>query len=235
MANDEQINKLIHHGLIKVNSETLQTDIRGLYAGGDFVSGPASVIDAVGAGRKAAISIDVFLGGDGNIEFNQNLDDSFDMFIGREEGFNKLNRMYAELIDPDQRVDSFVGVEQTLNENNALCEASRCLQCDLRMKLGHNPMPPEKYIKFHPEFISVVPDMAGVIQLLDDKKEVFFIKGSDNLKQFIQELLDDGKEASYFIYEEEPMYTKRESELLQQYLQKHGKMPDAGDDLDDLF
>jgi NADPH-dependent glutamate synthase beta subunit-like oxidoreductase len=235
VANDEQINKLIHRGLIKVNSETLQTDIRGLYAGGDFVSGPASVIDAVGAGRKAAISIDVFLGGDGNIEFNQNLDDSFDMFIGREEGFNKLNRMYAELIDPDQRVDSFVGVEQTLNENNALCEASRCLQCDLRMKLGHNPMPPEKFIKFHPEFISAVPDMAGVIQLLDDKKEVFFIKGSDNLKQFIQELLYEGKEASYFIYEEEPMYTKRESELLQQYLQKHGKMPDAGDDLDDLF
>ena len=232
---DEELNKLINYSLIKVNPDNMATDIRGVYAGGDFVSGPSSVISAVGAGRRAAKAIDLFLGGDGDIEFNKTLDKSFDMHIGREEGFNRLTRIYADLADAGVRVDDFNAVENTFSSEQAKCESGRCLQCDLRMKLAHNPLPPEKFLKFHPEFVSVVPDMAGVIQLLDDNKEVFFIKGNENLKSFIQELLNDGKQASYFMFEEEPMYTKRESELLQQYLQKHGKMPDAGDDLDDLF
>jgi hypothetical protein len=81
----------------------------------------------------------------------------------------------------------------------------------------------------------MVPSEEGVIQLLDDKKEVYHIKGTDNMKGTLLEILDDNEKASYFIYEADPMFTKRESELLQQYLQKHGKMPDSGDDLDDLF
>ena len=81
----------------------------------------------------------------------------------------------------------------------------------------------------------MVPSEEGVIQLLDDKKEVYNIKGTDNMKETLLEKLDDNEKASYFIYEANPMFTKRESELLQQYLQKHGKLPDSGDDLDDLF
>ncbi|KUK52289.1 MAG: Putative dehydrogenase [Desulfotomaculum sp. 46_296] len=46
--------------------------------------------------------------------------------------------------------------------------------------------------------------------------------------------MEDGSNAQFFIYEEEPMYTKRESELLQMYLQEHGKLPSGSDD-DDLF
>ncbi len=81
----------------------------------------------------------------------------------------------------------------------------------------------------------MVPSEEGVIQLLDDKKEVYHIKGTDNMKETLFEIVDDNEKASYFIYEADPMFTKRESELLQQYLQKHGKLPDSGDDLDDLF
>jgi hypothetical protein len=81
----------------------------------------------------------------------------------------------------------------------------------------------------------MVPSEEGVIQLLDDNKEVYHIKGTDNMKETLLEILDDNEKASYFIYEADPMFTKRESELLQQYLQKHGKLPDSGDDLDDLF
>lgn len=42
-------------------------------------------------------------------------------------------------------------------------------------------------------------------------------------------------EARYFGYEKDPMYTKRESELIQQYLQKHGRLPPGNEDVDDLF
>ena len=38
----------------------------------------------------------------------------------------------------------------------------------------------------------------------------------------------------FFVYDEDPMYTKRESELIQRFLARHGRMPDAGDEMDDL-
>jgi hypothetical protein len=48
--------------------------------------------------------------------------------------------------------------------------------------------------------------------------------------------LEDNDRAQFFTYEEDAMYTKRESELIQQHLQVHGELPGGGDDeLDDLF
>ena len=55
-------------GRIKVDPDTLATSRQGVYAGGDVVSGPASVIEAIAVGRQAAVSIDKYLGGTGNIE-----------------------------------------------------------------------------------------------------------------------------------------------------------------------
>ena len=105
----------------------------------------------------------------------------------------------------------------------------------MRMILRHNPSPPEKYHKFVIENIETVPLKEGVIQLLDDKKMVYNIKGSDNMQKFLMEKLNNNEKAAYFIYEADPMFTKRESELLQQFLQKYGRLPDTGDELDDLY
>ncbi len=41
--------------------------------------------------------------------------------------------------------------------------------------------------------------------------------------------------ARYFSHEEEPMYTKRETQLLQQYITRYGEMPEGNRELDDLF
>jgi len=49
------------HGTIVVNEETMQTALPGVYAGGDIVSGAATVISAMGAGKKAARSIDEYI------------------------------------------------------------------------------------------------------------------------------------------------------------------------------
>jgi formate dehydrogenase (NADP+) beta subunit len=59
---------LSDRGLIKADEKSLSTDKAGVFAGGDVVTGPASIIDAIAHGRKAAASIDRFLGGDGYID-----------------------------------------------------------------------------------------------------------------------------------------------------------------------
>jgi hypothetical protein len=233
--NDEIRQSIFSNGKIEVNRDTLQTDLSGIFAGGDIVSGPASVIDAIGHGRRAARSIDKFLGGDGIINFDEDLHKDNEMFIGREEGFSIIEREKINYINADKRKLNFNPFELTYQEDSAIKEGSRCLRCDLRLNFRHNPHPPEKYLKFNSNNIETVPSKEGVIQLLDEKKEVYNIKGTDNMNETLLEILDDNEKASYFIYETDPMFTKRESELLQQYLQKHGKMPDSCDDLDDLF
>jgi len=56
-----------------------------------------------------------------------------------------------------------------------------------------------------------------------------------NLRREIEEQREVNGAARYFMFVEEPMYTKRESELLQQYIAEHGEMPEGNPDLDDLF
>jgi len=223
-------------GTLEVNSETGLTSVPGVYAGGDISSGPASVIDAVAAGRKAARAIDKILGGDGVIDPEKySFEIDLNMYTGREEGFSRLAREPAPSAGLDARKSGFTPIEETYTEEAARREAHRCLRCDLRLHLGQNPHPPVKCIAFNAESIAAVPDEAGVIQLLNDEKEVLVIKGGGSVRSALQELLNDGQNAAWFMFELDPMYTKRESELIQQYLQKHGRLPDSGDGLDDLF
>lgn len=111
--NDEIKQTVFSNGIIKVNRDTLETNIEGIFAGGDIVSGPASVIDAVGHGRKAARSIDKFLGGDGVIDSENDLYYDNEMFIGREEGFSILEREKVGYIDADKRKLNFNPFELT--------------------------------------------------------------------------------------------------------------------------
>jgi hypothetical protein len=86
--------------------------------------------------------------------------------------------------------------------------------------------------------VAEVPAIEGVYQLRDENKVIIVIKGSQNMQADLQETLNSDTKAKYFWFEPDPMYTKRESELIQQFLQQFGKMPEGdgeGDDLDDLF
>lgn len=67
------------------------------------------------------------------------------------------------------------------------------------------------------------------------RKNIIYIAGTPNLKQALEEQLSSRKDARYFNYEEDPMYTKRESELIQQFLQEHGHLPPGNQEVDDLF
>ena len=157
-------------------------------------------------------------------------------FLGKEEDF--LARLRAEMptLAVAERLIGFPVVELGLDEKAAIAEANRCLRCDLRLDLASLPHPPAHWLEFTTEQVAQVPEAEGVFELLDEEKNVLMICGTPNLRHSLTEKLQENSQARYFTFEEEPMYTQRESELLQQYLQQHGQMPGGGaSDLDDLF
>lgn len=126
--------ELVKGFYIKTN-EKLETSIKGIFAAGDVVTGTKSVISAIAAGRTSAESIDKYLGGDGDISEKLVDKEPLKQYIGRELGFSKLKRVKAELENAEERKSNFNPVEKVLTKEIAMCEASRCLQCDLRLSI----------------------------------------------------------------------------------------------------
>jgi len=225
-----------HGGLIRVDEDSLSTAEKGVFAGGEAVSGPSSVIEAIRMGRQAAISIDKYLGGEGKIELVLAPPEEFDPFMGREEGFAQRPQVPMPSLPSDERHQGFDDVHLGYDEQMAQQEASRCLRCDYRLHILAPVLPPQRWLQFGSEVVETVPELAGVYQLLGEEKNVLAIKGVMNMRQALEEELETNDEACFFVFEEDEMYTKRESELLQQYLQQYGELPGGGmDELDDLF
>lgn len=129
-------------GNIDVDSETMSCALNGVFAGGDVASGPASVIKAIEAGRKAAAAIDYYLGGKGQIETKFIVEEPEMPSIGREEGFAYRKRVKIPTLPPSGRLDGFSTVECVFTERAATKEAARCLKCQLRLKIPKVPRPP---------------------------------------------------------------------------------------------
>jgi formate dehydrogenase beta subunit len=223
-----------NRGLIVVDGETLETGMKGVYAGGDVAFVPGAIIHAIAAGRKAASSIDKALGGTGEIGeilFERGVPDQY---VGRSEAFASWPRETVPELELGFRHQGFREVALGYTYEQAVQEAGRCLQCDLRLYLNCSPSPPESIMPFNEQNINTVPEDEGVFQLYDDKRNIIVIRGSSTLRQTLLEALEDYDSAAWFDFEEEKMYSQRESELIQQYLQEHGEMPGSGDD-DDLF
>ncbi|MBM2825612.1 MAG: BzdV protein [Dehalococcoidales bacterium] len=127
---------------IQVDSETLATSTPGVWAGGDVASGPASVIEAIAAGRKAAVSIDKYLGGEGVIDEELTKERLVGMSVGREEDFADRIRVKMPCLTIKQRMGNFNEVELGLNEPLAVAEAKRCFQCGIRLQIPPVPLPP---------------------------------------------------------------------------------------------
>jgi len=102
-----------------------------------------------------------------------------------------------------------------------------------KLKILPPILPPQEWLRLT-EMLATVPEKEGVYQLLDGQKRVIHIKGTMNLFQELKEQLETNGKACYFRYEEEPMYTRRESELIQQYLQQHGELPFQNLDLEEM-
>jgi NADPH-dependent glutamate synthase beta subunit-like oxidoreductase len=229
--------ELTKRGLVKASSETLETNLEGVFVAGDAVSGPASVIEAINSGRKVASSIDIYLGGKGAIAESLTEEGKISPYLGKEEGFAANRRIEATLLPATERIQSFDEVEPTLTEEEAISEAKRCLRCDIRFLLSKPILPPKEklWVEFTSENIADVPEIEGVYQFLNEQENVIYIKGAMNLHRELEEELGIQEKAKYFMYQVEPMFTKRESELLQQYIAAHGEMPEGNRELEELF
>ena len=220
-------------GLIQVKEGTLETNILGIFAGGEVINSPSSVVDAIEMGRKAASSIDKFLGGNGEIEEFLLETDIPDPNLGRDESFYDKSRVQMPLLSLKQRQSSFNEIELGFDETLAVEEANRCLKCDLRFEISPVVLPPQKWLDLTSENIQNVPETEGAIQILNENQETILIQGTPNLRLALEEQLSSNSKACYFNYDEDPMYTKRESELLQQFMQEFGRFPEGNEDLDD--
>ncbi len=126
---DECACTLSDWGTMNVDPVTLQTDDKDIFAGGDAVTGPATVVEAIEAGKQAAISIDRYI-------------QDADLAEGREQNFNSIYdvpleghpiipRTKMRHASAKTRVQDFREVQLGYGEKTARTEADRCLACGL--------------------------------------------------------------------------------------------------------
>jgi formate dehydrogenase major subunit len=125
--------RLGRHGDIEIDEGTRQTSEEGIFAGGDCVTGPATVIEAVAAGKKAATAIDEYVT-KGYVRvrptpYNCSRGRLEDLPRDEFEALDHLPRHRPGEIGLDERLTTFHEVEQVLSEPEARAEAARCLKC----------------------------------------------------------------------------------------------------------
>ena len=99
------------------------------------------MIEAIAAGRRAAISIDTCLGGDGTLEFekrNAECGNGQSYDSRRESGFAELKRIEVPSLPLSGRISGFAEVKLCINDEQAFEEIHRCLQYDLEICLLKN-------------------------------------------------------------------------------------------------
>ncbi|RJR22727.1 MAG: 4Fe-4S dicluster domain-containing protein [Desulfobacteraceae bacterium] len=126
----------VERNLIIVDPETQETNLKGVFAGGDGAGGPGILVGAIAAGRRAAGSIDRYLGGDGRVDDPCAERDSSGYDGKRDKGFADLTRTSVPHLSVNERIRGFSEVELCLAEDDAVREAKRCLQCDMERSLA---------------------------------------------------------------------------------------------------
>jgi NADPH-dependent glutamate synthase beta subunit-like oxidoreductase len=126
----------LSRGGLESDLVTYQTQREWVFAGGDAVYGPDSVVRAAASGMKAALNIDRFINGQA-IEVDD--DDYFDEFFKSIKPFDpneevrqkveKADRKEPVMLSPETRVTNFDEIEQGFSNPDAIAEAERCLRC----------------------------------------------------------------------------------------------------------
>lgn len=132
--------------------ETLCTSRPGVFAGGDVITGPNTVVDAIAAGKRAAIMIDRYLRGETLRQPAQHhVPRQYVKPSSLSDSPPLSKRADVPRIPVYQRTRCFAEVEQTISSDEAIREARRCLRCDLEF----TRKPDEK-----PEFQSTKEEFA---------------------------------------------------------------------------
>jgi heterodisulfide reductase subunit A len=132
--------KLTKWNTIDINPDTMETEIKGVFAGGDVARGPDAVITAMGDGKRAAEVIDKFIKGEPLSDFKtrkcnslpeRDENDRPHRYSLPFKNLPKKDRTEMKALDPEKRRYTFEEVELGYSEEEATKEASRCLNCGL--------------------------------------------------------------------------------------------------------
>lgn len=116
--------------VIVADARTLATGHPGVFAGGDVVSGPKTIIDAVAAGRRAAGAIHEYLAGSRNGEAEILATVRYPTAPERALRLDLAYRERAIQIHPVDERRTFEATEEGFSPAVAIAEASRCFRCD---------------------------------------------------------------------------------------------------------
>lgn len=120
-------------GRITVDSDTHETSVTGVFAGGDVVSGPWDIVNAIAAGHRAAETIDSYLRGKKEEAPWREEMAKFEIPVEIEEDIVERPRVRMPMALPEERRGSFQEVQLGYTERMAIEEAGRCLRCDLEI------------------------------------------------------------------------------------------------------
>ena len=125
----------LQRGYVSTNADTFQTNVDGIFACGDFVTGPATIIEAAGKGRRTARAVDRWLLGVRGAELEEL------PVINRAvvtqalehdmpDKYEAIERQHIPMAPPEMRRDFTSLVEVGYDTRSAIAEGSRCLQCN---------------------------------------------------------------------------------------------------------
>ncbi|MBI9094783.1 MAG: FAD-dependent oxidoreductase [Sphaerochaeta sp.] len=124
---DSELKRSAWNG-IESDSETFATNIPGLYAGGDVVSGPATVVEAIAAGRKAALAIEEYLQGKNSKIEKKLVAGPQELHTINEKALVSSPRISVDDLDPQERT-MIKEDYKTVDFKRVSLEAYRCIDC----------------------------------------------------------------------------------------------------------
>lgn len=130
-VNAENVKELetTKRGTIAANANTFETNMPGIFAGGEAVTGPKIAIEAIAQGKNAAFVIDSYLKGELKSVANPCYIEQEDLTPADFADREKKNREHLKVLPAEKRKMSFGAISETFDEETAVKEASRCLEC----------------------------------------------------------------------------------------------------------
>jgi NADPH-dependent glutamate synthase beta subunit-like oxidoreductase/ferredoxin len=130
----------VNRGRIKVDPATYATNVRGVFACGDFVTGPTTLIEAAGHGKKCAYAIDRYLAGRTDVSVAANVKITSSWAFEMPEFYDILPRQHIPMTPLEERIPSSdpdvnftTQVEQGYDATGAVAESTRCLMCNFNI------------------------------------------------------------------------------------------------------
>jgi NADPH-dependent glutamate synthase beta subunit-like oxidoreductase/ferredoxin len=127
----------ISRGRMRVDPGTYATNVRGVFACGDFVTGPTTLIESAGHGKRCAYAIDRYLSGRSSVEVDANVRIVSSWRHEMPESYDRLPRQHIPVLQVERRMPS---ADPTVNFNTtaelgytvdqAVTESTRCLMCN---------------------------------------------------------------------------------------------------------